>query len=327
MLNSPLDLTGAGQARIEASLIGRAVAEPKSPVDYEGISSQDVDTLPMATDSPGIYLFPEGFERIIAALRSGIDLLGSGQDYRRLAIPPVISRRMIERAGYVNAFPQLLGTVHSYAGDGRGWSRLAPLVADGGDWHAEQEISDLVLLPAACYPVYASITGAELSAPIRFMVTGNCFRQEATSEIGRLRSFRMTEYVTAGTEQHCVQWRADWLERVAGWLADLDLAVSIEVADDPFFGPGRKLYQAAQRAQELKLELKVPLDADRVQAVASANYHKDHFGEGFGFSCGGEVGHTACMAFGLERIALALVHRHGERLADWPADVRALLGR
>lgn len=320
MLNKPMDLTGAGVTLADAP-------EPSVAEEISMSGSTELDMLPMGTDCPGIYLFPEGFEQIIAALRTGIADLGAGQGYRWLAIPPVISRRMIERAGYVNAFPQLLGTVHSYAGDGRSWNRLAPLVADGGEWHADQQISDLVLLPATCYPVYASIADAELQAPVRFAVSGHCFRQEATSEAGRLRSFRMAEYVTAGTEQHCLQWRADWLERVEGWLSGLGLPVSIEVADDPFFGPGRKLYQAAQRAQELKLELKVPVSDDRVQAVASANYHKDHFGEGFGFSCAGQVGHTACMAFGLERIALALVHAHGDRLADWPAGVRALLGR
>jgi hypothetical protein len=33
------------------------------------------------------------------------------------------------------------------------------------------------------------------------------------------------------------------------------------------------------------------------------------------------------MAFGLERIAMALIHAHRGRLADWPAGVRGLLGR
>jgi seryl-tRNA synthetase len=313
MLTNPLGVTSAGRS-------GAALALPE-PADPEP------ELLPIPTDAPGVYLFPEGFEQIVAALRAGIAALGAGQGYRPLVIPPVISRRMIERAGYVNAFPQLLGTVHSYTGDGKAWSMLAPLVAEGGGWHAEQQISDLVLLPAACYPVYASIADAELSTPIRYAVSGNCFRQEATSEPGRLRSFRMVEYVTAGPEEYCVQWRSDWLDRVACWLTELGLAVGIEVADDPFFGPGRKLFQAAQRAQELKLELKVALAEDRVQAVASANYHKDHFGEGFGFRCAGQVGHTACMAFGLERIALALIHAHRSRLADWPASVRGLLGR
>jgi len=280
---------------------------------------------PVPTEAAGVYLFPQSFEDIVGALRVGIGRLAEPGRYRAMAIPPVISRAMIERAGYVSAFPQLLGTVHSYAGDARSWAKLSPLVAAGGDWHADQQVSDLVLLPATCYPVYAGLAGAELVDPVRFAVSGTCFRQEATSEPGRLRSFRMAEYVTAGPEAHCLAWRAEWLDTAGDWLTGLGLEVAVEVADDPFFGPARKLYQAAQRSQELKLELKVAVDPDKVQAVASANYHKDHFGEGFDFRFAGALGHTACMAFGLERIALALITRHGERLAGWPPDVRRLL--
>lgn len=291
--------------------------EPGPPVD----AGQ-----PITTDAPGVYLFPGSFEDVIQALRRGIAALAAEEPFQRLAIPPVISRRTIERAGYVKTFPQLLGTVHSYTGEGRQWAKLVPLVEQGGAWHAEQQISDLVLLPAACYPIYASVTGAELTGPAKFAVAANCFRQEASSEAGRLRSFRMVELVTVATPDYCAQWRGHWLERVENWLSELGLGVSVEVADDPFFGPGRKLFQAAQRAQELKFELKVSVSPGQVQAVASANYHKDHFGEAFDFTVDGEVGHTACMAFGMERIALALINAHGPRLDGWPDLVRAALG-
>ncbi|HEV2887906.1 MAG TPA: aminoacyl--tRNA ligase-related protein [Jatrophihabitans sp.] len=283
------------------------------------------DGQPLPTGVPGVYLFPGSFEDVILALRGSIAALATGEPFQRLAIPPVISRRVIEQAGYVKTFPQLLGTVHSYTGDGRQWAPLAPLVEQGGPWHAEQRISDLVLLPAACYPVYAMLSGATLAEPAKFAVAANCFRQEATSETGRLRSFRMAELVNVATAEQCVQWRGRWLERVRNWLTALGLQVGVEVADDPFFGPGRKLYQAAQRMQELKFELKVAVSAGSTQAVASANYHKDHFGETFGFTVEGEVGHTACMAFGMERIALALINAHGPRMEHWPVEVRSAL--
>lgn len=281
---------------------------------------------PIPTEAAGVYLYPGPFEQVIAGLRRGIATLAADEPSQRLTIPPVIARSIIERAGYVKAFPQLLGTVHSYPGDGRDWAALAPLVEQGGAWHAEQRISDLVLLPAACYPVYASLEGAALGEPARFAVEATCFRQELTSEPGRLRSFRMVELVTVATEEYCLQWRAMWLQRVADWLAAMALQVAIELADDPFFGPGRKLYQAAQRAQELKFELKVAVADELVQAVASANFHKDHFGETFDITAAGERANTSCMAFGLERIALALINVHGPLLADWPAEVQALLG-
>jgi seryl-tRNA synthetase len=295
-----------------------------SPLDLAEAPAT-VPSGPIPTEAAGVYLYPGPFEDVIAALRRGITALAADEPSQRLAIPPVISRSTIERAGYVKAFPQLLGTVHSYTGDGRDWAPLAPLVEQGGAWHAEQRISDLVLLPAACYPVYASLAGCALTEPAKFAVEANCFRQELTSETGRLRSFRMVELVTVATEEYCVQWRAHWLERVRDWLSAMSLQVSIEVADDPFFGPGRKLFQAAQRAQELKFELKVALADDLVQAVASANFHKDHFGETFDITAGGQRANTACMAFGMERIALALINVHGPLLTGWPADVRALL--
>lgn len=281
---------------------------------------------PIPTAVAGVYLYPGPFEEVIDRLRRGIAALAVDEPSQRLTIPPVIARSVIERAGYVKAFPQLLGTVHSYRGDGRDWAALAPLVEQGGDWHAEQRISDLVLLPAACYPVYASLEGAALSEPSKFAVEATCFRQELTSEPGRLRSFRMVELVTVATEEYCLQWRAHWLERVADWLTAMALQVSIELADDPFFGPGRKLYQAAQRKQELKYELKVPVADELVQAVASANFHKDHFGETFEITADGALANTSCMAFGLERIALALINVHGPQLAEWPVEVQALLG-
>lgn len=274
------------------------------------------DGRPVPTGVPGVYLYPGSFETIIGLLRAGITALAAGEPFRSLAIPPVISRRTIEQAGYVKTFPQLLGTVHSYGGDAKTWGRLVPLVDEGGEWHSQQRISDLVLLPAACYPVYETLAGQSLDGPRKFHVEANCFRQEATAETGRLRTFRMVELVTAGTEDYCLGYRDGWLKRVENWFTALGLDVTIEVADDPFFGPGKKLYQAAQRMQELKFELRVPVANSLVQAIASANFHKDHFGEAFDFTVDGAVGNTACMAFGMERIALALIHAHGPHAAD-----------
>jgi seryl-tRNA synthetase len=290
------------------------------------LAAPPTDGLPIPTAAAGVYLYPAPFERVIALLGTGIDALAGTDPYTRLHLPPVVSRATIEHAGYVNTFPQLLGTIHSFAGTPREWAKLAPLADGSGEWYAEQTISDLVLLPAACYPVYGSLSGVDVGVtPALFHVDATCFRQEASAEPGRLRSFRMTELVTAGSPDHCVAWRAGWLERIPAWLGALGLDVTVEVADDPFFGPGRKLYAAAQRMQELKFEFKAEVAPGLRQAIASANLHKDHFGGAYGFTAGGEPGHTSCMAFGLERIALALAHRHGADPAGWPADVLAVL--
>ena len=294
--------------------------------DLHPVAAPPAGGRPMPTSVPGVYLYPGSFEQVVALLNRGIDGLAADAAYTRLHIPPVIARATIEHAGYVATFPQLLGTVHSFAGSPREWARLAPLADGSGQWYAEQAITDLVLLPAACYPVYGTLTGQDVAAePARFHLDATCFRQEASAEPGRLRSFRMVELVTAGSPEHCAGWRAGWLERVPAWLDALGLEVSVEVADDPFFGPGRTLYAAAQRLQELKFEFRAAVAPGLVQALASANLHKDHFGGAYGFTAGTEAGHTSCMAFGLERIALALIEVHGPDPDSWPAGVLSVL--
>jgi hypothetical protein len=40
----------------------------------------------------------------------------------------------------------------------------------------------------------------------------------------------------------------------------------------------------------------------------------------------GAVSHTGCVAFGMDRLAIALFASYGVRLKTWPKAVRALLG-
>ncbi|MBS0344533.1 MAG: hypothetical protein JSS56_28855 [Proteobacteria bacterium] len=83
----------------------------------------------------------------------------------------------------------------------------------------------------------------------------------------------------------------------------------------------------SQREQRLKFEVMVPVMKDRAPtAVCSFNWHQQHFTGKFGIqSRDGEAAHTACLGFGLERIAIALFATHGFVLRDWPAQVRELL--
>ena len=40
----------------------------------------------------------------------------------------------------------------------------------------------------------------------------------------------------------------------------------------------------------------------------------------------GEPAHTACVAFGIDRLAVALFAQHGVEIGGWPEAVRARLG-
>jgi seryl-tRNA synthetase len=58
----------------------------------------------------------------------------------------------------------------------------------------------------------------------------------------------------------------------------------------------------------------------------SFNYHRDHFGQVWGISnAPGEAAHTGCVAFGMDRLAVALFCIHGTDVEKWPVAVRSAL--
>jgi aspartyl-tRNA synthetase len=58
----------------------------------------------------------------------------------------------------------------------------------------------------------------------------------------------------------------------------------------------------------------------------SFNYHRDHFGTTWNIvDTEGAPAHTGCVAFGMDRLAVALFHTHGTDLGHWPAAVRGVL--
>jgi seryl-tRNA synthetase len=141
-----------------------------------------------------------------------------------------------------------------------------------------------------------------------------------------MQIFHQREIVRIGEPEVVAQWREQWRDRAVVLLRELGLDVELEVATDPFFGRSGRMLAASQREQELKFEVTVQIAGPEPTAVASFNYHQDHFAEAYGLQAGGGRAHTACLGFGLERIALALFKTHGLEVDSWPVDVRAKLG-
>ncbi len=107
----------------------------------------------------------------------------------------------------------------------------------------------------------------------------------------------------------------------------LGLSYRIELASDPFFGRGGQIVALAQREQALKFELLVPVrSAEEPTACMSFNYHQDHFGVTWDLQLNnGEAAHTGCVAFGMDRLAVAMFATHGTDLDAWPESVREAL--
>jgi seryl-tRNA synthetase len=184
-----------------------------------------------------------------------------------------------------------------------------------------------MMTPAICYPLYPTASGTLPPGGRRVDLQGFAFRHEPSDDPARMQIFRMHEFVRLGTPDEALEHRNFWLERGQQIFRSVGLNVEPVIANDPFFGRGGKVQKAIQREQNLKYEFVIPIcSKEKPTAIGSSNYHLDHFGSVFDIrTADGEVAHSACVGFGLERVALALFKTHGLDPSDWPADVRNVL--
>jgi len=281
------------------------------------------------TGVDGLYGRSGQFEDVIAAFERLIDRIGGADGAEAIRFPPGMNRAYFETSGYMKSFPQLAGTVHSFCGNDHDHLSLLQCMEEGKDWTKEQKATDIALTPAACYPLYPTVAKR---GPISmegglFDLQSYCFRHEPSKDPARQQLFRMREYVCMGTEAHVTTFRQTWMDRGVEMMKSIGLAVEIDVANDPFFGRAGRLLANNQRDQNLKFELLIPVTSQTSKtACMSFNYHQDAFGQKWGLNLAdGSVAHTACVGFGLERIALALFAQHGLDVAAWPDAVRKTL--
>jgi seryl-tRNA synthetase len=246
-----------------------------------------------------------------------------------MRFPPVMSRHQLEKSGYLSSFPNLLGCVCALHGSEASIRSAVDRYDNGGDWTTSLSSSDLVLSPAACYPVYPIVAarGALPEGGLQFDIEADVFRHEPSRSLDRLQSFRMREFVRIGSPQTILDFRESWMARAPQLAADLALPYTLDVANDPFFGRVGQVMAVSQRQQALKFELLIPYyPGASPTACMSFNYHREHFGEVWGIrDAAGEMAHTSCVAFGIDRLSVALFANHGMDLAKWPAQTRTAL--
>lgn len=279
------------------------------------------------TGVPGLYGRPAEFEDTLLRLDRLISSIGAADQPEVLRFPPLLPRAQFETSGYLKSFPHLVGAVHVFAGDDRAHRELSQAVDGRRDWSGAFTPADVVLTPAACYPVYPAVSGLVSTEGRLIDVMSYCYRHEPSDDPARMRMFRMHEHVRVGAPDTVTRWREGWMAKVDGLMSRLALEARAEVASDPFFGRAGKLLTANQRDQGLKIEIVAPIASEGARtAVASLNYHQEHFGEAFGIHLAdGSPAHTACVGFGLERIVLALYRAHGFDRSTWPSSVTRAL--
>ncbi|AIY48700.1 amino acid--[acyl-carrier-protein] ligase [Mycolicibacterium fortuitum] len=287
--------------------------------------------IPMGID--GLYGRGAVFEGIIDGIDYAVRAKGAevyGDRAKVLRFPPVFPREQFEKTDYIASFPDLTGAISTFTG---GNAEHRALLADrdaGLPWDGHLNPAGTMLVSAACHPSYATLPSDLPDGGVLMDIYGYCFRHEPAIDPARMQAFRMHEYVLVGTPEQAQAHRDNWVDHGMAVLTGLGLDARPAAANDPFFGRVGKMLAANQREEELKTELLVRLYGDLHEgtAVVSANCHRDHFGQTFSLhTADGGVAHSACVGFGMERIALALVRTHGLDPAAWPMPVQTAMGR
>jgi seryl-tRNA synthetase len=294
-------------------------ADPLSPIADALFTSMGVD---------GVYARTALYVHVVERLEAYIT---RQRDPRAevMRFPPVMSRKQLEKSGYLKSFPNLLGCVCALHGSEASIRSAVERHDNGGDWTTSATSSDLVLSPAACYPLYPIVAarGPLAAGGSLFDIEADVFRHEPSRSLDRLQSFRMREFVRVGSPDEIVGFRETWMARARSLAADLGVPFSIDVANDPFFGRVGQVMAVSQRQQALKFELLIPYYPGAAPtACMSFNYHREHFGQVWGIrDHKGEMVHTGCVAFGIDRLTVALFAIHGLDLQRWPSVTKAAL--
>ncbi len=276
---------------------------------------------------PGAFGRGLVFEDVLGRFNDLVSRLAQNDGAQFMMFPPILDRKVFEKSEYLDSFPHLAGTVYSFFGTDLEAKELSRRVHAKEPWEDMQKMTGVALTPAVCYPVYGCFTG-EVSAEGNLVdVLGWAFRHEPSPEPTRMQAFRVREFVRVGAPDAVIAWRDMWLKRGVELLLSLGLNAQSDVAADPFFGRGGRMLAASQKEQKLKFEVLVPvISEEKPTAVCSFNYHQDHFGKLFDIKTpDGQLAQTACLGFGMERIAMALFKTHGFVPSEWPKHVRELL--
>lgn len=238
---------------------------------------------------------PDGLLRLSgagASLIAALDLrfrnaaLAAGAEDQHF--PTVIAKNTLSRAEYFQSFP-------GYSTEVRTTKRSR----------------QYFLSPAVCYQCYELLADSEINEQRLMTCCGRCFRGDAVDE-SHLWEFTMREVVLLGRLDFVREEREDWMKKSLAFARELGLEAELVAANDPFFGAENRGKKLLQQVKQLKYELRVSGFFGASMPVASFNLHEQFFTQRFNIAlAGGAPAFSGCVAFGLERWAMALVARHG----------------
>jgi seryl-tRNA synthetase len=280
------------------------------------------------TGLPGVYGRSGTFEQVVEAFDKYVSKQGQVLAPEVMRFPPIWAREHYLKTTHIESFPDLIGSIHSFYGKEKEHLELLRKIQESQSWTNDLGATPLMMAPAICYPLYPTAKDTVLDENGRLVdLMGFAFRHEPSNDPARMQTFRMHEFVRMGTPEQALAHRDFWLKKGEEIYQSLGMDAKPVLANDPFFGRGGRAMVVSQREQELKYELVIAITSEeKPTAIASSNYHLDHFSHPFNIKLkNGEVAHTACFGFGLERTTLAMFKKFGFDPKAWPSSVKNLL--
>lgn len=305
------------------------------PINEQSIFDQLVSSGSVCEIAEGAYAYSGIFLKVYKYFMDKISAFGFETfdgilEYDYPVLYPIAA---YEEGGYFESFPHYIMFQTVMKNDLDVLDRFAKEGSKADGIFEEMKKPVNVLRHAACAPVYKMLANktVETNEPGIFLVSGKCFRNESqnVSELSRLDEFLMKEYVFVGTPEQC----KENVEKAKGlwkfWLDTFGINSKLDTANDSFFASNYKKLKVFQMLGDSKQEFKWELPASKEYiSCSSINFHRTHFSKPYRIMNNeGTYCYTACFAFGIERLAYALLCQKGIDPEKWDEPTRTEISK
>lgn len=208
--------------------------------------------------------------------------------------PPLLHRSILEKISFFEKLPSIPFHVVPHGADKQ-----------------EPSSNQWLLSPSTCYHTFSLLSGIGQHWPLkRFTAISSCHRFEPEGgDPMRMASFTMREFVFVGERDVVEQESESAFQHAVDFLRRAGFSIDVEPASDIFYGESSTAARKVQKALGVKLEAVMTGPTGRKVSVASRNFHRDLFTSTFniGDTSWPQRMHSACVAFGVERLLLSLV--------------------
>jgi seryl-tRNA synthetase len=244
--------------------------------------------------------------------------------------PATIKCETLDRMAHFTSFPEHVDFVAPLRSDLELLKEFSS-ACEQGPWSSDLHDGRMAphvyaVSPSCCYHCYEGMEGWELPKPGRSVTAIlGCHRFEGANQrdLTRLRAFTMREIVWVGHPKFVLDSRAKADEMILDLARRWGLACKYQTANDMFFTEDYAVKASFQRSQEAKKELraKIPKD-DHFISIFSSNFHSGSFTKVFNITVGGRPAASACVGWGLERFAFAILSQFGLDRENWPPELQ-----